>query len=438
MSRVLVCAPGQQASIRPARIARDGTVHARQSPVVRVQRSCPAENGRHVSQCWRHDLRISGDTNVPGGWAPLASAPWYCAYTKMIDTTQTTSTHVTQRQPDPKDGGGALVDREMRRMRDLRISVTDRCNFRCSYCMPKNEFSRKHVFLPRTDLLSFSEIVRIARLFVAEGVSKIRITGGEPLLRRDIECLIAELAALGTEVTLTTNGSLLADKARVLADAGLRRVTVSLDALDDSIFRRMNNVGFPVGQVLAGVEAAAAAGLAPVKLNCVVRRGVNDDQILPLARHFRGTGHILRFIEFMDVGMSNGWKMDEVLPSAQVLARLQAEFPLDPVDQNYPGEVAARWQYRDGTGEIGLISSVTQAFCRDCTRARLSPDGRLFTCLFANHGHDLRGPMRAGVGDAQLARMIRTIWNARGDRYSEIRGTPTAGSQRIEMSYIGG
>lgn len=357
----------------------------------------------------------------------------------MIDICQLSSPHVTKRLPDPRDNDGReLVDREMRRMRDLRISVTDRCNFRCSYCMPKNEFSRKHIFLPRTDLLSFSEIVRLARLFVAEGVSKIRITGGEPLLRRDIEFLIADLAALGVEVTLTTNGSLLAGKARLLADAGLHRVTVSLDALDDSVFRRMNNVGFPVHQVLAGLEAATAAGLAPVKLNCVVRRGINDNQILPLARHFRGTGQILRFIEFMDVGTSNGWKMDEVLPSAHVLARLQSEFPLDPVDQNYPGEVAERWRYRDGAGEIGLISSVTRAFCRDCTRARLSPDGRLFTCLFAHHGHDLRAPLRAGVTDTQMARVIRTIWNNRNDRYSEIRGTPTASSKRIEMSYIGG
>jgi cyclic pyranopterin phosphate synthase len=333
---------------------------------------------------------------------------------------------------------GALTDRRMRPLRDLRISVTDRCNFRCTYCMPRAKFGREHPFLPRFDLLSFDEIVRIARLFVAEGVSKIRITGGEPLLRRDLERLIADLADLGAEITLTTNGSLLAQKARTLADAGLRRVTVSLDALDDAIFRRMNDVDFPVQRVLAGVEAAAAAGLAPVKLNCVVRRGINDNQILPLARHFRGSGHILRFIEFMDVGTRNGWRMDDVLPSAQVLARIDAEFPLDPVDANYSGEVAERWRYRDGAGEIGVISSVTRAFCRDCTRARLSPEGWLFTCLFASHGHDLRAPLRGGADDAHMRRVIRAIWRSRNDRYSEIRGAAVADRERIEMSYIGG
>ena len=313
---------------------------------------------------------------------------------------------------------GELLDRRQRRVRDLRISVTDRCNFRCVYCMPKSVFDDSYNFLPRKQLLSFEEIVRIAKVFVDLGVEKIRITGGEPLLRRHIENLIEQLARLPVELTLTTNGSLLAKKARALKDAGLNRVTVSLD----------------------GIAAASAVGLAPVKVNCVVKRGSNDDQVLPLARHFRHSGHILRFIEFMDVGSSNGWRMDEVLPSADVVARIGAEFPLAAIDANYPGEVAERWRYTDGGGEIGVISSVTQAFCSSCTRIRLSTEGQLYTCLFAQGGHDLRATMRKGGGDEALRRAIAAVWRGREDRYSEIRTAATAlpGSARIEMSYIGG
>ncbi len=336
---------------------------------------------------------------------------------------------------------GRLLDRRQRRMRDLRISVTDRCNFRCVYCMPKAVFDRDHAFLPRDELLSFEEIVRVARIFVDHGVEKIRITGGEPLLRRHVENLVEQLARLPVELTLTTNGSLLAKKARALRDAGLQRVTVSLDGLDDVVFKRMNDVDFAVGDVLGGIAAATAAGLNPIKVNCVVKRGSNDDQILPLARHFRHSGHILRFIEYMDVGSSNGWRMDEVLPSADVLARIHAEFPLQAIDANYPGEVAERWRYRDGGGEIGVISSVTQAFCSTCTRIRLSTEGRIYTCLFAQGGHDLRALLRQGAGDDELRQAIGAVWQARDDRYSELRTAATAlpaGPARIEMSYIGG
>ena len=322
-------------------------------------------------------------------------------------------------------------------MHDLRISVTDRCNFRCTYCMPKDVFDRDHAFLPRTALLSFEEITRIARLFVGQGVRKIRITGGEPLLRKQVERLIEQLARLDVEVTLTTNGALLAQKARSLADAGLRRVTVSLDALDDAIFRRMNDVDFPVERVLAGIAASADAGLGPIKVNCVVKRGTNDGEILPLAQHFRGSGHILRFIEFMDVGSHNGWNLDAVLPSREVVTRINAEFPLDALDANYTGEVAERWRYRDGAGEIGVISSVSHAFCRDCTRMRLSPEGQLFTCLFADRGHDLRDLLRAGADDGALTARIRQVWRSRDDRYSELRGEASRAA-KIEMSYIGG
>jgi cyclic pyranopterin phosphate synthase len=335
---------------------------------------------------------------------------------------------------------GELVDRRGRRVRDLRISVTDRCNFRCVYCMPKEVFGDDYAFLPRQQLLSFEEIVRVARIFVDQGVEKIRITGGEPLLRRHIENLIGQLAKLPVELTLTTNGSLLAKKARALKDAGLTRVTVSLDGIDDAVFKRMNDVNFAVGDVLDGIAAAAAVGLAPVKVNCVVKRGGNDDQILPLARHFRNSGHILRFIEYMDVGASNGWRMDEVLPSADVIARIAAEFPLAAIDANYPGEVAERWRYTDGGGEIGVISSVTQAFCSSCTRIRLSTEGQLYTCLFARAGHDLRALLRHGAGDEALRREIAAVWRGRDDRYSEIRTAATALPERgkIEMSYIGG
>ena len=336
---------------------------------------------------------------------------------------------------------GPLLDRRNRRVRDLRISVTDRCNFRCVYCMPKSVFDHNYAFLQRTDLLSFEEIVRIARIFVDLGVEKIRITGGEPLLRRHIENLIEQLAKLPVELTLTTNGSLLKKKARALRDAGLDRVTVSLDGLDDAVFKRMNDVDYPVGEVLDGIAAAAAVGLAPIKVNCVVKRGGNDDQILPLARHFRHSNHILRFIEFMDVGSSNGWRMDEVMPSADVVARINEEFPLETVDANYAGEVAERWRYRDGAGEIGVISSVTQAFCSTCTRIRLSTEGQLYTCLFAQGGHDLRALLRKGGGNEQLRRVIAAVWRERDDRYSEIRTAATAlpdSRGKIEMSYSGG
>ncbi|MDB5940139.1 MAG: cyclohydrolase subunit MoaA [Polaromonas sp.] len=346
---------------------------------------------------------------------------------------------------------GLLSDTLGRPLRDLRISVTDRCNFRCSYCMPSEIFDKDYAFLPQGSLLSFEEITRLAKIFVAHGVEKIRLTGGEPLLRKNIEVLIGMLARLQTpegkplDITLTTNGSLLARKARSLKDAGLQRVTVSLDALDDAIFRGMNDVDFPVADVLRGIEVAHQAGLAPVKINMVVKRGTNDSQILPLARHFRHSGAVLRFIEFMDVGATNGWRMDEVMPSSQVIERLQSEFPLVAIDPNYSGETAERWRYADGAGEIGVISSVTQAFCGECNRARLSTEGKLFLCLFASQGHDLRALLRGGHGDGEIAAAIGPIWQARSDRYSELRAAlppdttaPSDGLKRIEMSYIGG
>ena len=339
----------------------------------------------------------------------------------------------------PGDEQGPLVDTYGRVMSDLRISVTDRCNFRCVYCMPKTVFGRDYPFLPHGDLLSFEEITRIARLFVARGVKKIRLTGGEPLLRRNVERLIEMLATLpGIELTLTTNGSLLKKKAQALRDAGLQRVTVSLDALDEATFRKMNDVDFPVAQVLDGISAAQAAGLAPLKVNMVVKRGTNDHAILPMARYFRESGHILRFIEYMDVGTSNGWKLDEVLPSAEVVSLINTEMPLEAIGANYPGEVAERWRYKEGGGEIGVISSVTQAFCSSCTRARLSTEGKLYTCLFAQSGHDLRALLRAGKSDAEIAAALGAIWGARADRYSEIRTAETAAQKKIEMSYIGG
>src|SRR6516225_3666530 len=284
-----------------------------------------------------------------------------------------------------------LADTMGRPVRDLRISVTDRCNFRCVYCMPKEVFGRDYRFLERRELLTFEEIERLTRAFVRQGVEKIRITGGEPLVRRDLERLIEMLAAIdGLDLTLTTNGSLLAQKAEALRAAGLGRVTVSLDSLDDEVFRAMNDVDFPVARVLEGIDAAAAAGLAPIKINMVVKRGTNDSSIVPMARRFKGTGHIVRFIEYMDVGATNGWRMDDVVPAADVVRAIDAQLPLENADPNYMGEVSQRWKYRDGSGEIGVIASVTQAFCRDCTRARLSTDGRLYTCLFATAGHDLR------------------------------------------------
>jgi cyclic pyranopterin phosphate synthase len=339
---------------------------------------------------------------------------------------------------------GDVTDCRGRRLRDLRISVTDRCNFRCTYCMPKEVFDKAYRFLPHADLLTFEEITRLARIFVDHGVEKIRLTGGEPLLRKNVERLVEMLSALRTrdgralDLTLTTNGSLLARKARALRAAGLRRITVSLDALDETTFRRMNDVDFPVSDVLAGIEAAAHAGLQPLKINMVVKRGLNDQEIIPMARRFRGSGHILRFIEFMDVGSSNGWRMDDVVPSAEVVRRVGTQMPLDPVDANYDGEVAARWRYRDGSGEIGVISSVTQAFCSSCTRARLSTEGRLYLCLFAQSGFDLRSLVRGAASDGQVSTVIGRIWRTRTDRYSEIRSAQTAGLKKIEMSYIGG
>jgi GTP 3',8-cyclase len=332
-----------------------------------------------------------------------------------------------------------LTDKLGRPVRDLRISVTDRCNFRCVYCMPKEVFGRDYPFLPRAELLTFEEIERLTRAFAGLGVEKIRITGGEPLVRRDLETLVAMLAGIdGLDLTLTTNGALLAGKAQALKDAGLRRVTVSLDSLDDDVFRAMNDVDFPVARVLDGIDAAVAAGLEPVKVNVVVKRGLNEDGILPMARHFRGTGIVLRFIEYMDVGHTNGWRLDDVVPAAEIVAAIDAELPLEPVEKEYRGEVADRWRYQDGSGEIGVISSVTQPFCGDCTRARLSADGQVYTCLFAVKGHDLRALLRGGVADEELTTALADIWRARADRYSELRSAATADLPKVEMSYIGG
>ena len=358
----------------------------------------------------------------------------------------------TLRNAAPMQATGVLHDTRQRPLRDLRISVTDRCNFRCSYCMPKAVFDKDHAYLPHSALLDFEEITRLARLFVDHGVQKLRLTGGEPLLRKNIEVLIAQLSALRTpegrplDITLTTNGSLLARKAKALRDAGLHRVTVSLDGLDDAVFRSMNDVDFPVADVLAGIEAARAVGLGPIKVNMVVKRGTNEHEILPMARHFRGTGVVLRFIEYMDVGVTNGWRMDEVLPSAEVVRRISAQWPLVALDANTVGETAERWGYADAQGrhmpelgEIGVISSVTQAFCHACNRARLSTEGKLYLCLFASHGHDLRALLRGGATDAQLTSAIGAVWGQRDDRYSELRNTAGAPTQpRVEMSYIGG
>ena len=336
------------------------------------------------------------------------------------------------------DATGPLADTLGRRLHDLRISVTDRCNFRCVYCMPKDVFGRDYPFLPHSALLSFEEIARVAGVFARLGVEKIRLTGGEPLMRKDLERLVAMLAKLPVDLTLTTNGALLARKAKALADAGLKRVTVSLDALDDATFRAMSDTDTPVAQVLAGIDEASRAGLAPIKVNTVVKRGLNEHAIVDLARRFRGSGHILRFIEYMDVGATNGWRMDDVVTAAEILERIAAVFPIEPVDANYAGEVAERWRYRDGAGEIGVIASVTRAFCRDCTRMRLATDGKLFTCLFATAGHDLRGLVRGGADDAAIARAIGAVWRRRADRYSELRTAATPRDERIEMSYIGG
>ncbi|MDE1981189.1 MAG: GTP 3',8-cyclase MoaA [Betaproteobacteria bacterium] len=332
-----------------------------------------------------------------------------------------------------------LKDTLGRPLRDLRISVTDRCNFRCTYCMPREIFGPDHAFLPRPELLSFEEVSRLARLFHGLGVNKIRLTGGEPLLRKQIESLIEQLAGIpGLDLTLTTNGALLARKAQALKDAGLRRVTVSLDALDDPTFMRMNDADYTVAQVLEGIEAAQRAGFAPIKVNAVIQRNVNEHAVVELARHFRGTGVILRFIEFMDVGATNGWRMDNVVGAAEILGLLQQQWPMEPVDPNYPGEVAERYRYRDGSGEIGLIASVTQPFCQGCTRLRLSTDGRLYTCLFATEGVDIKTPLRAGADDESLVQTISDLWQRRSDRYSEIRSQASQSRHKIEMSYIGG
>jgi GTP 3',8-cyclase len=326
-----------------------------------------------------------------------------------------------------------------RPLHDLRISVTDRCNFRCVYCMPKEIFGKDFQFLPRAEILTFEEIERLVRIFVSLGVQKIRLTGGEPLVRRDLERLVEMLAKLGDlDLTLTTNGSLLSQKARALAAAGLRRVTVSLDSLDDATFKRMNDADFPVAKVLAGIEAAHAAGLAPIKINMVTKRGVNETSIVPMARYFKGTGMTLRFIEFMDVGSTNGWRLDDVIPAREIIAMIDREMPLEPVGAGYRGEVAARYRYKDGSGEIGVISSVTQPFCADCTRARLSADGALYTCLFATQGHDLRALLRNGSSDDEITSAIAALWTERTDRYSDLRSEQTAGLHKIEMSFIGG
>jgi cyclic pyranopterin phosphate synthase len=355
----------------------------------------------------------------------------------------------------PLGSNGQLLDTRGRALRDLRISVTDRCNFRCNYCMPKEIFDKDHVYLKHADLLSFEEITRLASIFVAQGVQKIRLTGGEPLLRKNIERLIEQLANLRTpegkalDLTLTTNGSLLARKARDLKSAGLQRVTVSLDGLNDAVFRQMNDVDFPVADVLHGIDAAREAGLGPIKINMVVKRGTNEAEILPMAQRFKGSGMVLRFIEYMDVGATNSWRMHEVMPSCEVVQLIQSVLPLVQLEASQPGETAERWGYADAlgrhdsaAGEIGVISSVTQAFCSSCNRARLSTEGQLYLCLFAQQGYDLRSLVRKPSSDAELANTIGNIWQGRTDRYSELRsalpqdaGAPT---RRIEMSYIGG
>ena len=331
-----------------------------------------------------------------------------------------------------------LLDTLGRPLETLRVSITDRCNFRCVYCMPKEVFGRDHAFLDRHELLSFEEIARVAGVFAGLGVRTVRITGGEPLVRRDVERLVELLAAIPElELALTTNGALLAPKAEALARAGLSRVTVSLDSVDDAAFRALNDVEFPVERVLEGIDAAAAAGL-PVKVNAVVKRGVNDAGIVPLAERFRGSGHVLRFIEYMDVGHTNGWRLDDVVTAAEIVGRIGAVWPLDPVAPARPDETARRWRYRDGAGEIGVVASVSEPFCGGCSRARLSAEGRLYTCLFALRGHDLRAPLRAGIPDAELAELVRDLWGRRTDRYSELRTAETAALPKVEMSYIGG
>jgi len=333
-----------------------------------------------------------------------------------------------------------LADTLNRPLRDLRISVTDRCNFRCVYCMPKEIFGSDYQFLERSQILTFEEIARLARIFVRHGVRKIRLTGGEPLVRRDLHQLVAMLAPIpdDLDLTLTTNGSLLARQAQALKDAGLKRVSVSLDSLDDAVFKAMNDVDFPVQKVLEGMDAAAGVGLLPIKVNMVVKRGLNESSILPMARFFREKGYILRFIEYMDVGHTNGWRMDDVVPAAEIIKMINAEMPLESLDPNYTGEVAERWRYEDGSGEIGVVASVTQAFCRTCNRARISAEGKLYTCLFAVKGHDFRNLMRGGATDEEISQAIARVWGKRGDRYSELRSENTISLPKVEMSHIGG
>ena len=345
---------------------------------------------------------------------------------------------VARRPAAPAFSGGAPVDTRARPMRDLRISVTDRCNFRCVYCMPREVFDAGHEFLPQSAILSFEEIARLAGVFVSLGVKKIRLTGGEPLVRKQLHRLVALLSPLPVEITLTTNGSLLARQAAALKQAGLQRVTVSLDSLDEATFQAMNDADFPVARVIEGIEAAAAAGLGPIKINTVVKRGVNDGDIVAMAGRWRGTGHIARFIEYMDVGSSNGWRMDDVVPSAEVVHRISQRWPLEPIGANYPGEVAQRWRYVDGAGEIGVVSSVTQAFCASCNRMRLSTEGSLYTCLFAESGHDLKALVRGDASDDEIRNEIAAVWQGRADRYSEIRTAETAKQRKVEMSFIGG
>jgi len=332
-----------------------------------------------------------------------------------------------------------ITDTLNRPLRDLRISVTDRCNFRCVYCMPKEKFGFDHAFLPHDQVLTFEEITRLAGIFVSHGVQKIRITGGEPLVRKDLPQLIGMLSNLpGIDLTMTTNGSLLARNAQALRDAGLNRVSVSLDSLDDEIFKTMNDVDFPVAKVLEGMDAAQQVGLEPIKVNMVVKRGINEKSILPMARFLRGKGYILRFIEYMDVGHTNGWRMDDMVSAKEIISIINADMPLEPLDPNYTGEVAERWRYKDGSGEVGVIASVTQPFCRDCNRARLSAEGKLYTCLFAVKGHDLKSLLRSGASDEEISQKITHIWNRRSDRYSELRSENTIDLPKVEMSHIGG
>lgn len=341
--------------------------------------------------------------------------------------------------PPPPETRSPLLDARGRPLRDLRISVTDRCNFRCIYCMPKTVFGRDYPFLAKAELLSYEEITRITRVLTGMGIGKVRLTGGEPLLRRDLDRLIGLLAEIpGLELALTTNGSALAGRARELKQAGLKRITVSLDAMDETVFRRMNDADYPVARVLAGIDAAADAGLGPVKVNAVIKRGVNDGEVLALARHFRGSGHVLRFIEYMDVGNSNDWRHRDLVPAEEIVDTVHRAYPLEFLAPNFSGEVAQRWRYRDGAGEIGVVASVTRAFCSTCTRLRLSTDGQLYTCLFASDGHDLRRLLRQGAGDTELRAAVAHIWSARDDRYSELRMAGRPAIRKIEMSYIGG